>query len=467
MDQHIVIIQGSKSDTPYTDKIVSELQSYGLPVTRRIASAHRTPEHLQKILNQYDNSSDKTVFITVAGLSDALSGTVAARFSGRVIACPPDLLKYGERKIFSSTYTPNGIEVKLAREPKEAAAMARSILESYDPSEVEEFRRQAIEKQLQTIMDDARLQGVENPLPYTFLRKGKVREIYDDGRELIINSSNRISAFDENSVTEIPDKGLSLNQLSKFWFEQTNSIVPNHFIDIYNDTAMRVKKAKRIDIEWVIRGYLYGSFNRDYQNTPSIDGKKNVNGIELPDGLQLAEKLPEIKLTPTTKSEVGHDRPITKQEAINLGLITGEEWDICEENAFKLYNFYTRVAEERGVIIPDFKLEFGRYDEQIIQIDEAPTHDSARFWIAKYHVVGKRQENWCLDKEFYRQFLIDSGIDPKNPPRPLPEIHSLVVEEIRKRTMGAYQVFTGMKNLDELNLRSLEEVEKELGIKNR
>jgi phosphoribosylaminoimidazole-succinocarboxamide synthase len=186
--------------------------------------------------------------------------------------------------------------------------------------------------------------------------------------------------------------------------------------------------------------------------------------VKLPNGLQLAEELPQTLLTPTTKSEVGHDIEITKQQAIENKLVTPEEWSICEENTLKLYEFYRNVANQRGLIIPDFKIEMGRYKGEIIQIDEAPTHDSARIWIKKYHEVGKRQENWCLDKEFYRQFLIDSGIDPKKPPNPLPEIPPLMVEEIQKRVIGSYKVFAKNVSLDSLDLKSLEEVEEKLGM---
>lgn len=253
-----------------------------------------------------------------------------------------------------------------------------------------------------------------------------------------------------------------MNQLSVFWFKKTSGIVENHFESTPNDTTIEVKKAKRIDIEWIARDYLYGSSLGDYN-----DGRREFGGEVLPNGLRKAEKLPKTILTPTTKADTGHDLPLIKEEAVRLGLVTEDEWEECMENTFELYKFYNKVAEEQGLIIPDFKIEFGRYNGRIIQIDEAPNHDSARIWIARYHTVGTGQENWCLDKEFYRQFLIDSGIDRKNPPHPLPEIPPVVVEEIRKRCLGAYDVFTGRKSLDSLNLRSLEEVEEELGMKKR
>jgi phosphoribosylaminoimidazole-succinocarboxamide synthase len=292
----------------------------------------------------------------------------------------------------------------------------------------------------------------------TSFKKGKVRDLYDLGDKLLIVSSNRISAFDVNSVTEISGKGRSLNALSAWWFRKTETIFPNHFLDVPEASRMLVKKAERIDVEWVMRGYLYGSMHREYAK-----GERELYGYTLPTGLSLAEKLPEVMLTPTTKADVGHDMPLTRKQAIDAGLLTQNEWKSLEEASFKLYDFYARIASERGIIIPDFKLEFGRYDKGLIQIDEAPTHDSARFWVKQHYQVGKRQEAWCLDKEFYRQFLIDSGIDPSNPPNPLPEIPRPCVIEIQKR-LATSEVFAGNKNIDSLQLRSLEDVEKELAI---
>ena len=137
---------------------------------------------------------------------------------------------------------------------------------------------------------------------------------------------------------------------------------------------------------------------------------------------------------------------------------------MLDESSFKLYDSYAGIANEKGIIIPDFKLEYGRRNKGLIQIDEAPTHDSARMWVKQHYQIGKRQEAWCLDKEFYRQFLIDSGIDPHNPPNPLPEIPLPCVAEIQKR-LAADEVYTGNKSIDSLQLRSLEDVEKELAIK--
>ena len=197
---------------------------------------------------------------------------------------------------------------------------------------------------------------------------------------------------------------------------------------------------------------------RDY-----IKGKRILYGYKLKDGLQLAEELDELMITPTTKADMGHDMPIDKQKAIDMGLVTSYEWDRLSEASLKLYKFYTTTTKQKGLLIPDFKIEFGRYKGDLIQIDEAPNHDSARIWILERwkNNIGKRQEGWCLDKEFYRQFLIDSHIDPSNPPKPLPKIPTPVVKEIQKRLEGVYKILTSDKNISSLDLKDLEDVGKE------
>jgi phosphoribosylaminoimidazole-succinocarboxamide synthase len=452
----VIIIKGSRSDREFCKKLGDFLEDNEIEVIYRTASAHRTPSYLQKIIGEYSDT-DIIAFITVAGLSDALSGATSANTEKLVIAYPPDLIKYGKAKIFSSTKLPRGLKVFLARSLKEVLQILnqKSLKKIYDEKEINERKI----KVLETFFTDNEDLCIKTPLGLPLYLKGKVRDVYELEDKLLINSSDRISAFDVNSITEIEGKGMSLNLLSMWWFKQTNKIFPNHFMDIPDITMMLVKKARRVDIEWVIRGYLYGSLYREYEK-----GKREFFGHKLPNGLQLAEKLPEVLLTPTTKADAGHDMPITKEESIDTGLVTKEEWKIFEEATFKLYEYYTDVANQKGFIIPDFKLEFGRSNGSLIQIDESPNHDSARIWIKKYYQIGKRQEAWCADKEFYRQFLLDTGIDPKNPPNPLPKIPRQCIEEIQKR-LGAYEVFTGTKSIDSLQLKNLEDVEKELGIK--
>ncbi len=285
-------------------------------------------------------------------------------------------------------------------------------------------------------------------------RRGKVRDVYDLGDEMLILTTDRISAFDVVYPTLIPHKGRSLHALSEYWFKETKDVIPNHFLESVDDRSMRVLKADRIDVEWVCRAYLYGSAWRAYR-----DGARSVSGVELPEGLVMAEELPEVIITPTTKSESGHDEEISKAQAIEEGLVTADEWSELEESTFKLFEFYRSTARSRGFIIPDFKLEFGRRDGRLIQIDEPPTHDSARYWAEAFYEPGRGQEATCLDKEFLRECLRRMGYTGEGPP---PEIPTPVVREVSKRCVASYQVISGQKTLADFDLKNVDEVWEEL-----
>jgi len=286
-------------------------------------------------------------------------------------------------------------------------------------------------------------------LNFPLLRRGKVRDIYDLGDHLILFHSDRISAFDVVLRELIPMKGIYLNKLTAFWFERTKNIFPNHFVEMVDDRSIKVVKANRIDIEWIVRGYLYGSAWRSYSS-----GKRVISGVELPNGLSYAEKLPQPILSPTTKSDVGHDVEISKGEAIDRGLVSRDEWYELEEASLKLYSYYNSVAESVGLIIADIKLEFGRFKGELIQIDEAPTHDSARIWVKKYYCVGKPQERYCLDKEFLRAYLMAKGFNGAGAP---PQIPMDVIRQVAWRVRGAYEVIALGRCVDELPLKGLEE----------
>jgi len=292
--------------------------------------------------------------------------------------------------------------------------------------------------------------GDENPP-----RRGKIRDVYDLKDQLLIVTTDRISAFDVVYPTLIPHKGRSLHALSVYWFQNTGDVFPNHFKEQVDERSMRVTKAERIDVEWVCRAYLYGSAWRAYR-----DGARTVSGVELPDGLVMAEELPEVIITPTTKSEVGHDLEISRSQAIEQGLVTRDEWDQLEEATHRLFAYYRKTAKSRGFIIPDFKLEFGRLDGGLIQIDEPPTHDSARYWAEKYYEPGKGQEATCLDKEFLRECLRRIGYTGDGPP---PVIPAPVVREVSKRCVASYKVISGQAALKDFDLKTVDEVMEELG----
>jgi phosphoribosylaminoimidazole-succinocarboxamide synthase len=301
-----------------------------------------------------------------------------------------------------------------------------------------------------SVMLESKLEG---RVPF---HKGKVRDVYEeDTSELLIVATDRISAFDRIMPRGIPNKGVALTKLSEFWFLKTRHIFKNHFISTFNERTIRAKRAKRIDIEWIARAYLYGSAWRAYSK-----GAREISGVRLPSGLRLAEELPEIILTPTTKSEYGHDQELSKSQAIIAKLVTEEEWAELQEATFRLFEYYKRVASIKGIIIPDFKLEFGRVGDELVQIDEPPTHDSARFWSKEKYRVGERQEKYCLDKEFLRDFLIRKGFSGDGE---IPDLPNLVIDQISKRCTGAYEVISGNREIDTLNLLSVDEVLSQLG----
>ena len=280
----------------------------------------------------------------------------------------------------------------------------------------------------------------------TPLHRGKVRDLYDLGDELLIVSTDRISAFDVVLPNGIPDKGSVLTGLSKFWFDYTKSVADNHLIatevEAYPDIlqpdagllegrSMLVKKADRVDVECVVRGYLAGSGWSSYQKTGEICGQK------LPSGLRESDRLPELLFTPTTKAEQGeHDEPISIDEMRNE--VGSELTDRLIETSFALFEAASQHAENTGLILCDTKFEFGQRDGKLIVIDEVFTPDSSRFWPADLYEPGKPQQSF--DKQFVRDYLSEIGWN-KQPPAPnLPED---VISKTSEKYREAYRLIVG------------------------
>jgi phosphoribosylaminoimidazole-succinocarboxamide synthase len=276
--------------------------------------------------------------------------------------------------------------------------------------------------------------------------RGKVKDVYDMGDRLLIVFTDRISAFDEVLPDPIPGKGVALSEMSVLLLGMSRGVYPNHLLRRVDERSVEVVKASRIDLEFIVRGYLYGSAWRAYSR-----GRTTISGVELPPGLRMADELPEPVLTPTTKSQVGHDEEISARDAVSSGLLTRDEWRELEEASLRLYDFYRRVASSRGLILADAKFEFGRTRDGLIQIDEPPTHDSARIWPSEYYEPGKRQEDHCLDKEFLRAYLREVGCVRCGLP-------GVVVDQVARRAMGAYRVMAGAARPEDLGLLGLDEV---------
>jgi len=273
--------------------------------------------------------------------------------------------------------------------------------------------------------------------------RGKVRDIYDLGGQLLIVATDRLSAFDVILPTPIPDKGRVLTQLSLFWFQLLKDVIPNHvlsaiefpppfdrFKDELTGRSMIVRKTQPLPIECVARGYVSGSGWKDYRTT----GK--ICGLQLPAGLRESDRLPEPIFTPATKAATGHDENISFEYAVSL--IGKELAEKVRGVSLELYRRAAAYAEPRGVILADTKFEFGLLNNQLIWIDEALTPDSSRFWSAAQYSPGGPQASF--DKQFVRDYL-ERMQWPKTPPGP--ELPPEVVEATRGKYREAYRILAG------------------------
>ena len=295
---------------------------------------------------------------------------------------------------------------------------------------------------------------LSSDLPLPLFIRGKVRDTYRLDSHLLIMASDRISAFDVVLPCGIPNKGRVLNQLSAFWFEKTKTLVPNHLLKVVYDArcldsylpvesrfayppylngrSMVVKKAQRIPIECVVRGYLSGSAWEEYRQYST------VSGIPLPEGLLESQELPQPIFTPTTKAEEGHDIPLSIEEVEKrVGESLAKE---IKDKSLTVYSYAREYAKTRGFIIADTKLEFGLDGDQLILIDELLTPDSSRLWDMDLYRVGQPQDSY--DKQPVRDWLTQSGWN-KEPPAPVlpPE----VIEQTSQKYQQAYERLTGKK----------------------
>jgi phosphoribosylaminoimidazole-succinocarboxamide synthase len=292
---------------------------------------------------------------------------------------------------------------------------------------------------------------IDTPLPDASHR-GKVRDLYDLGDRLLIVATDRVSAFDVVLPTGIPAKGAVLTQLSAYWFERTRDVVPNHFLRLADGSAedqlsfalpaelagrsMLVSKARRLDVECIVRGYMAGSAWAEYQK------EGTVCGVRMPPGIQESDPFPEPLFTPTTKADVGHDENLSIEQYVEL--LGADVANAVRLRSLALYKYGAQVARERGIIIADTKFEFGLLDGEPILIDEVLTPDSSRFWDASEHIPGKHME--AFDKQYLRDWLLASDWD-REPPGP--ELPQDVVEETSRRYQEIYRRLTG----DEVRLR--------------
>jgi phosphoribosylaminoimidazole-succinocarboxamide synthase len=275
--------------------------------------------------------------------------------------------------------------------------------------------------------------------------RGKVRDIYDLGDQLLIVATDRLSAFDVILPTPIPDKGRVLTQLSLFWFDLLKDVIPNHVLsarefpapfDAHREElagrSMLVRKTQPLPVECVVRGYISGSGWKDYV------ASGRICGIELPGRLRESEQLPAPIFTPSTKAAAGHDENIS---FAHMSRAIGEELAArVRAVSLELYRRAAAYAEPRGILLADTKFEFGLVDGELIWIDEALTPDSSRFWPASQYRPGGPQPSY--DKQFVRDYL-EKIHWPKTPPGP--ELPEEVVSATRKKYLEAFRILTELE----------------------
>ena len=268
--------------------------------------------------------------------------------------------------------------------------------------------------------------------------KGKVRENFHMGDEIIMITTDRVSAFDHVLGT-IPFKGQILTEIANFWFKKTQHIAPNHIISSPDPQVLIAKKADTLPVEVIVRGYITGSLWREYSQ--GINGQY---GFMLPENLKMDQKFLEPILTPSTKAEYGlHDEPISRSEIID-GLVDESVYAQAEQYALELFDAGQKWAAEQGLILVDTKYEFGMVDNQLIVIDEIHTPDSSRYWIAneydKRYAASEKQK--MLDKENIRQWLIERGFSGEGTP---PSLTDEIRISLAEQYINLYEILIGKR----------------------
>ncbi|WP_207426188.1 phosphoribosylaminoimidazolesuccinocarboxamide synthase [Pedobacter sp. SYSU D00535] len=270
--------------------------------------------------------------------------------------------------------------------------------------------------------------------------KGKVRDVYNiSDKFLVMVVSDRISAFDVVLPEAIPYKGQVLNQIAAKFLNATQDIVPNWIIDVPDPSVTIGKICEPFKVEMVIRGYLAGHAWREYQA-----GRRQVCGVQLPEGLKENDKLPKPIITPTTKAAVGHDEDISREEILSRGIVSEADYVELEKYTRELFLRGTEMAAERGLILVDTKYEFGKADGKIYLIDEIHTPDSSRYFYKEGYqeLQAKGEPQRQLSKEFVRKWLIENGFQGKEG-QSVPPMSTELVNSISERYIELYEHITG------------------------
>ncbi len=294
-------------------------------------------------------------------------------------------------------------------------------------------------------------------LPHvTHFYKGKVRDVYSLKNDILVMiATDRISAFDVVLPQAIPYKGQVLNQIASKFLDATADICPNWKISTPDPMVTIGHKCEPYPIEMIIRGYLTGSSWRTYK-----DGKREICGLPIPDGMREHQQFENPIITPTTKASEGHDEDISKEEILKQGIISPEEYSQLEDYTYRLFQRGSEIAMKQGLILVDTKYEFGKKDGKIYLIDEIHTPDSSRYFYADGYQkrFDKGEQQHQLSKEFVREWLMNNGFQGKEGQN-IPEMTKEIVENISNRYIELYERITGEKFIKIDTFNVLERVE--------
>lgn len=292
----------------------------------------------------------------------------------------------------------------------------------------------------------------------TAFYRGKVRDVYTIGNQLVMVATDRISAFDHILPKPIPYKGAVLNQIAAHFLEATRNICPNWLLATPDPNVALGRMCEPIRVEMVIRGYLSGHAARTY-----AAGGRVLCGVPLPEGLRESDRLPEPIITPTTKAEAGHDEDISREEILAQGIVGEADYAQMEAYTRALYHKGTQMAAERGLILVDTKYEFGKIGEEIVLMDEIHTPDSSRYFYAEGYAErqerGEKQKQ--LSKEFVREWLIANGFQGKEGQQ-MPNMPDEFVQEISVRYIELFEQVCGRSFTSDVSADPLTRIEKNI-----
>ena len=284
---------------------------------------------------------------------------------------------------------------------------------------------------------------------------GKVRDVYHFEKKLVMVVTDRISAFDYVLPKPIPFKGQILNQIAEKFLKMTEDIVPNWIDSVPDQNVTIGKKCETFPVEMVIRGYLTGHAWREYKS-----GKRSICGVSMPDGMKEHDKFPKPILTPTTKAHIGHDEDISRDEIISTGLVSEKDYLKLEEYTIKLFERGSEYAKSKNLLLVDTKYEFGKYNDEIVLIDEIHTPDSSRYFYADTYqeLQDNNKSQKQLSKEFVREWLIENGFQGKEGQK-IPEMNNEIINSISDRYIELYESIIGDKFIKRDTKNMLSDIE--------